>query len=397
MDVSQELKHPALVIAIILFIYPLSGMGIDIYMPSMPSMAPYFHASGGLIKLSISLYVFGYALFSFVIPPLSDSFGRRLFLLTALILFALLSFAIALSNNISSVLFFRFLQGVCMASILGVLRTVVPDLFSGQIYKKVTGYCVSAWGISAIVAPCVGGNLQHYFNWQSCFYFLGIYTIISVILAALFLPESHTDRAPWSTIKMLSHLWGVMKYPPFFAMSIICGLCYSSFLLFNIFGPFAIQDGLGYSARFYGYVALVMGFAFSIGTVLYRFLCHLGDLKILKIFIGIYMMTALVFLVVAWYVHMSLLLITLPALLIVMTAGVIFPTVYGHCLNLFRQQSGVASAALGGYLLMTSGFLSFIAAIIVKTHASPYLEMMIFYALMAILIQVLFMCAKREL
>ena len=67
-----SLKRPKLLIWAVLIIAPLSGMGVDIYVPSLPAMHDFFGVSVSLIKLTVSLYIVGYGLGSFLFSPLGD-------------------------------------------------------------------------------------------------------------------------------------------------------------------------------------------------------------------------------------------------------------------------------------------------------------------------------------
>ena len=65
-------------------IYPL---GMNIFVPSMPSMVKYFDSSTAVVQLILSLYLLGSAFSMLVMGQASDKFGRRPVLLAGLLLF----------------------------------------------------------------------------------------------------------------------------------------------------------------------------------------------------------------------------------------------------------------------------------------------------------------------
>src|SRR5882757_7707933 len=79
---------------------PLSGFATDIYIPSLPSMASHLHVSNTAVQLSLIVFMVSAGLSQLFIGSLLDSFGRFRLGITALVLFALASFTIALSHSI---------------------------------------------------------------------------------------------------------------------------------------------------------------------------------------------------------------------------------------------------------------------------------------------------------
>jgi DHA1 family bicyclomycin/chloramphenicol resistance-like MFS transporter len=63
-------------------IAPISS---DLYLPSLPSIAHYFHAPVNWVQLTITAYMFGFSLSRLLLATLSDFFGRRRPLLIALV------------------------------------------------------------------------------------------------------------------------------------------------------------------------------------------------------------------------------------------------------------------------------------------------------------------------
>ena len=74
---STTNKHALFYALIALFIVPISGLSVDVYVPSMPKMAEFFMTNKSLIQLSISFYMLGLGLMQILAGPISDSFGRK--------------------------------------------------------------------------------------------------------------------------------------------------------------------------------------------------------------------------------------------------------------------------------------------------------------------------------
>src|SRR5579872_1147223 len=69
------------------FIIPISGLAIDIYVPSLPSVMHYFNVDAALTQLSITIYMVGLGISQLFAGAISDSFGRKKPFLIAMFIF----------------------------------------------------------------------------------------------------------------------------------------------------------------------------------------------------------------------------------------------------------------------------------------------------------------------
>src|SRR3990167_3375173 len=189
-----------------LFIIPISGLSIDIYVPSLPAVSHFFEVDKSLAQLTITVYMIGLGIMQFFAGSISDSFGRRKPFLIAMLIYISATLFIPFVKNIEQLLFLRFVQGIVIAVIVVPMRSVISDLFEGPAYYKMANYMTMAWSIGPIIAPAIGGYLQHYFGWQANFYFLGVYSIISFILIALYLPDTSAYHHPFHLRKILAQI-----------------------------------------------------------------------------------------------------------------------------------------------------------------------------------------------
>ena len=79
------MQNNKLIALFAVIIGPISGLGIDIFVPSLPAITQHFLASSSQVQLSVGLYILGYSVFQTVWGTLSDSFGRRPMILIGLI------------------------------------------------------------------------------------------------------------------------------------------------------------------------------------------------------------------------------------------------------------------------------------------------------------------------
>ncbi len=147
-----------------ILIVPLSGLAVDIYAPSLPTISHYFNVNKASAQLSITSYMAGIGLMQLFAGAVSDSYGRKKPFLFATLIFLLATLIIPASQNIYQLISLRFIQGVTVALTIVPMRSVIPDLFEGKELHKWMNYMVMAWSLGPIIAPVIGGYLQQYFG-----------------------------------------------------------------------------------------------------------------------------------------------------------------------------------------------------------------------------------------
>lgn len=146
----------------------LSALTMNIFLPSLPSMAKWYQAEYAQMQLSISLYMALSAVLQLFIGPISDRYGRRPVLLTALVLFLLATIGTITAPTAEWFLFFRMLQAVISAATL-LPRAIVRDMVSGPAAASMIGYVTMGMSLVPMIGPVIGGYLDENFGWQANF------------------------------------------------------------------------------------------------------------------------------------------------------------------------------------------------------------------------------------
>jgi len=380
-------------IFILFFACPfLMGTGIDLYVPSLPIIADYFHVSGGLIQLTISSYMLSYALGQFILGVLSDALGRRKVLLYSGLTFILASIMAAFANNIYILILSRFLQGLGTAGMAVTIRAVAMDNFTGISLAKAMNNISIGWSLGPILGPFIGGYLQHYFNWQADFYFFSIYGLLIFLLIFFTLPESHFKLQPFHPKKIFINVKAILAHKVFVFSALACYLFYALSVVFNMVGPFLIQKNLNFSAVAYGKIALLLGTAYFIGNITNRML--INYLKPIHIALSagcVAILIALVMLNLSLFLPINIYAILLPGTAIFFLGGLIVPNMIGLSSAIFPAHVGGTVSALFGTIGLLATFVVSIFTTLLQTNtAFPlsvlYVGLIIFVSLLLILI-----------
>ena len=392
--------NKSVIVFLVLLMGPISGVTIDLYAPSLPAITHYFSTTDTLAQLTMTVYLFGYGLCQSFYGSISDSFGRRGALIFGLFFYVICSLMAPLSHSIHTLLFIRFLQGVAMGGPGVISKSIASDVFEGMALRKVTTYMTIAWALGPIVAPAIGGYLQVYFGWHAAFYFMAVYGFIITMLVMFYLPETNNNRNPFQFKPIVDSYKMILSNKIFLGSVMLLALTYSLMTVFNVVGPFLIQNVLGFSPIFFGHIALLLGLAWFVGNVSNRLLItrmHTHHIIGVNLLIGL--IVAIAMLVMALMEHMTVFSIVAPTVLLFITGAIVFPNSFGNALSLFPKLGGSASASLGSLCIVGAGIMSGIASLLKTKSQIPLSIIYIGLMVISIVFYVIFLqkTFKREL
>ncbi|HIB85530.1 MAG TPA: Bcr/CflA family efflux MFS transporter [Chromatiaceae bacterium] len=368
---------------LILFTVPFSGMCIDIYVPSLPALTTFFHTTPQMVQLTVPAFLLGLGIAQVIFGTLSDSLGRRPLLLAGLLCSIVTFIGASMSPSIEWLLFWRFLQGIALASPAAIIKAVLTDSFARDRLAKVVNYTTMCWALGPIIAPAIGGYLQTFFHWQATFICLSIYALLLCIAIFFLLPETIQERQPLSLNSKINDMKLILANPIFLSLVCILILSYGYLLIFNVLGPFLVQHSMQYSAALYGQMAMVLGFGSFCGSMLNRFLLNYFSNQRLLLLAGICLLLAsFVFCVVSLLFPLTLLTLVLPCFLLFAISSMAFTNAFGLILSLYPQKTGIANSLFGSILLLGTALITYIAGF---THLKSQRPMMWLYMIFSAL------------
>lgn len=119
-------------------------------------------ATAYLLTSVITIPIFG---------RLGDYFGRKPFVVAAVLLFFLSSVLCGLAQSMPQLVVARALQGIGGGMLVGTAFACIPDLFpDAHVRLRWQVLLSSAFGIANAVGPTLGGFLTQYAGWRSVFF-----------------------------------------------------------------------------------------------------------------------------------------------------------------------------------------------------------------------------------
>ncbi len=271
----------------------LDLIGFGIVIPILPFLSPQLGAD----KMDIAFIIVSYAAFAGIFGPfwgrLSDRIGRKRVIMICLaggaVSYVLLGFA----SQLWMVYAARGFAGA-MAGNLGVASAMMADITKPKDRARGMGLIGTAFGLGIVLGPVIGGLLSgDSGSFRVPCIFAGFMSVLAIIVAGLFLPESVTAErraanqaqhrsghrvSTWEMLKRSGNRLLALQY-------VLHTACVSS--ITYIF-PLWVGDELGWGAREVGIVFGVQGAIMVVlqGIVLGPVATWLGEWRFLRAAIG---------------------------------------------------------------------------------------------------------------
>jgi EmrB/QacA subfamily drug resistance transporter len=132
-----------------------------------------------------------------IFASLSDIHGRKPFFLLGATLFVATSALCGAAGKLTflpidgmgQLILFRGLQGIGAGMVIGLLFTIVGDIFSPVERGRYQGLFAAVWGVASIFGPTLGGWLTDHWSWRACFWVN--LPVGAVAVAAIYLEFPH--------------------------------------------------------------------------------------------------------------------------------------------------------------------------------------------------------------
>lgn len=150
----------------------------------------------GATLIEVSWVVAAYAIANVIVIPLagflSETFGRRNYFISSVVLFTAASVFCGLSTGIWELVFFRFIQGMAGGALLTTSQTILVETFP----EKELGLANGLFGMGVVIGPTIGptlgGVIVDNLSWHWIFFINLPIGIIASILAFTFIKNQAT-------------------------------------------------------------------------------------------------------------------------------------------------------------------------------------------------------------
>ena len=338
---------------VVLLLCILSGMEVDLFIPSFPEIQAHFGLTPFLVELALGVNLVAYCIACLISGNLGDRYGHRPVILWSLFVFVVGSLVCYLSTEFWQLLVGRALQGIGIAAPSTLAYVIISNNYPVDHQQKLLGTINGSITLAMTFAPIIGSYVSLWFHWQGNFMLLLFFGLFCLILSYCWIPDSKHNLAVRLSLR---------GYLPIFQSPIallyiaIIVLLVADYWTFVGLAPILYMESLGVSLSHYGFYQGALALAFSImsfssGYWIKKFgqkACFYFGVKILGLYI-IASTTLIVFDVrnPAW----------ITGVLTLASIGALFPInmLYPLMLETMPEAKGrISSIQVGGRLLVAA-------------------------------------------
>ncbi|MEO1199373.1 MAG: multidrug effflux MFS transporter [Pseudomonadota bacterium] len=333
-------------------------LALNMFVPSMPSLAADFGVSYGTAQLTLTLFLVAVALGQLFWGPVSDRFGRRPMVLLGMALFALGSLLAWLATSIEVLLAARALQAFGGSAGMVLTRAIVRDMHAREKSASMMGYIMMAMSVAPLIAPLIGGILDAGFGWRASFVVLTLSGLMVLALAMFDLHETNHRRQCQSAGAFLYDLWTLLREPRLIGWAMTMSLSSGMFFAFLAGAPYVMVTLLDRTPAEYGLYFALISLGYMFGNFLSgRFSERCGPNRMIRYgliagIIGASLLLALfgAGVVAPWSLF-------LPVGIIAIANGLTLPSAIANIVSVRPDLAGAASG-LGGSIQIGFGALA---------------------------------------
>jgi len=352
-----------------LFVFMLAAMNamtalaVDTSLPAMPMMGREFDASPERVQLTLSLFMFGYALGQVLAGPLSDRFGRRPMLLIGLSVYTLSGLGCALAGSIDQLVVLRCIQAIAAATGPSMSRAIIRDFHGGSRASHMLSSVQLAMGFALVAAPIVGSLILDFANWRGIFLFLALFGAILLVVVWFGLAESLVLPDPQAAhpARLIRNIMTFFGNRICVGYALINGFIQGGLLAFISGIPFIMTDVFHVAPNNFGFYFAMAATGLIFGASLNRRLVRRRAPDwILRRGLFVQAAAGLILLCLAWFGVPSPIIFMLPVMAYSFSQGLVMPNAIAGAMEPLPYMAGLAAALLGAVQMGSGGVTGYI-------------------------------------
>jgi DHA1 family bicyclomycin/chloramphenicol resistance-like MFS transporter len=342
--------NSAAVIALLTLLSALGPLAVQLYLPSLPSIAVALDASVPQVQLTVSGFMAGIGLSHLFYGPVSDRIGRRATLLGGVGLYLGAAVIATLAPNMPLMIAARVLQGVGAGAGAVVSRAVVRDVWGAEGAARVLAYITMMMSIAPVVAPAFGGWVEAGFGWRANFVLLTLFGG-AMLLGVLFLLRETNEWQDVAAVRVAAVAWNyisLMRRGFYVGCFVTSAACVGGGFAFVAEAPFLLVSKLGFAQDQIGYAIGAMTSGVFFGSFFAaRLAPRVGPVRLLVLGTAICAVAGLGAVTFVVTDKFSLAALIVPYFGMTFGAGIVMPMAMAVGIAPYPTMAGAASALLG--------------------------------------------------
>ncbi|WP_246166636.1 MFS transporter [Marinobacter salinexigens] len=170
------------------------GTGEFAIMGLMPNVAQDLGVTEPQVGHLISTYALGVVVGAPILAILGAQLFRRQLLILLMVFYALGNLASSMASNYETLLIFRFIAGLPHGAYFGVAALVAASLVPANQRAKAVSRVMMGLTLALLLGNPLATLMGQSLDWRYAFGFVGVISVVTVLLVALFLPKDPTEE-----------------------------------------------------------------------------------------------------------------------------------------------------------------------------------------------------------
>ncbi len=192
----------------------LDGMDVMVVSYAAPAIGKEWAISPQAMGRVFSAGLLGMTLGTLFIAPRADIVGRRIIILLSALLMGSMVFATYLAQSVEMLLFFRFVSGLGIGSMLASTATLTSEYAPTKTKDFWVSFVMSGYPIGAVLSGLAAAQIIPAYGWRTMFQAAGVATLLTLPLIFFFLAESLEfllKRQPKNALQTANAILGKMN------------------------------------------------------------------------------------------------------------------------------------------------------------------------------------------
>ncbi|WP_196888372.1 multidrug effflux MFS transporter [Aureivirga sp. CE67] len=343
---------------------------INIGLPAYPSLKDYFGTSEELVKFSITVLLLGFGFSQIIWGALSEKYGRRFVIITAITISVIGSLLTSLAHSIEFFTISRFIEGFGAGFATVLSRAIIADSLKDKALHRTISNIVAIVALAPAISPIIGGEILYLASWQTVYVVLTIIGILLLYSSFFQLKETHKNPNKSLTFKKILHIMSqIFRHRTFMGYFLTYSFILSGLITFYTISPYIFINQFQFTENTYSYLLIVVGGSYAFGSLFSkRLIEHMNSDRILELgFIVAFSSALLTF--IFYLLGIYNFYIVLGAMILYgVSCGFVSPICNAKAINALEGDKkssghkGITSSILGGGIMIFSSIMTFAIA-----------------------------------
>lgn len=155
-----------------------------------PALAESLNVTPSDLNSTMVASMVGLAIGSFAAGPFADKLGRKMVLLISVAIFGAFSVLASMMSSISGLTVMRLIVGLGLGAAMPISITLVSEYTPIKVRSLIVAVMFCGYTAGSALVGFVAAALLPHYGWQGVLAFGGWVSLVTIIVLALFLPES---------------------------------------------------------------------------------------------------------------------------------------------------------------------------------------------------------------